>query len=190
MNTDVENIRIEWDGPYSLMDIGYDEKTGKYKNKDILLNDECIDFGIYQVYGCHPIYGNDVLLYIGQAAKQTFSKRLSQEAWEFNTDYKQIKFYVGRLFSKYQPDSEDIWDKMIDIAEKMLIFAHEPARNSSNILTITRDKSKLKEFENIRIFNYDNYRSLMPEISGELWVKGFEKFEGVFDSRLINNKQT
>ncbi len=188
MNTEIENIRIEWDGPYNLMDIGYDEETGKYKTKDISLNDDCKDFGIYQVYGCHPIYGNDVLLYIGQAAKQTFSKRLSQEAWEFNVDHKHIQFYVGRLFSEHQPSSEEIWDKMIDISERMLIFAHEPARNSSNILTITRNKTKLEEFKNIRIFNYDNYRSLMPEISGELWVKRFEDYDGVFNSEEIKNR--
>ena len=186
MNTKIENIRIEWDGPYSLIDIGYNEETGKYTLDDIL-NDECKDFGIYQVYGFHPIYGNDVLLYIGQAARQTFAKRLSQEAWEYNADYKNIKFYVGRLFAKNQPPSEKIWDKMIDIAEKMLIFAHEPARNSSNILTISRDKAKLEEFKNIRIFNYDNYRSLMPEISGELWIKEFEDYNGVFDSDKIQS---
>ena len=187
--TETKDIRIEWDGPYSLTDIGYDEKTGVYTNKNISVNDEYKDFGVYQVYGFHPIYGNDVLLYIGKAAQQTFAKRLSQEAWEFNVDHKNITFYVGRLFSDTQPNSEDEWDNMIDQAERMLIYAHEPARNSSNILNVTKDKAKLKEFKNIRIFNYDNYRSLMPEISGELWVKGFEGFNGVFNSKEIN-KQT
>ena len=107
MNTKIENIRIEWDGPYSLSDIGYNEETEKYIPSN-MLNDKCEDFGIYQVYGFHPIYGNDVLLYIGQATKQTFAKRLSQEAWEYNTDYKNIKFYAGRLFAKNQPTSEKI----------------------------------------------------------------------------------
>lgn len=54
------------------------------------------------MYGCHPIYGNDVLLYIGKAQKQTFAKRLSQEGWEYNEDAKNIKFYVGRLFAEVQ----------------------------------------------------------------------------------------
>ncbi|BAF73242.1 hypothetical protein [Sulfurovum sp. NBC37-1] len=186
MNKKIENIRIEWDGPYSLTDIGYDETNENYKGKvNPSLCNEYTDFGIYQVYGYHPIYGNDVLLYIGQSAQQTFSKRLSQEGWEFNADSKNIKFYVGRLFAKKQPSSEKEWDKMIDIAERMLIYAHEPARNSSNILSITRNRAKLKEFENIRIFNYDNYRSLIPEISGELWVKDFEDYNGVFNSKEI-----
>ena len=62
-------------------------------------------------------------------------------------------------------------EKMIDIAEKMLIYSHEPARNSSNIRTISRNEDKLKEFENVRVFNYGSYKSLMPEISGEMWIK-------------------
>ncbi len=184
MNNEIEKIRIEWDGPYSLHDIGYDEKEQNYKNEAIFLNDEHKDIGIYQVYGCHPIYGNDVLLYIGKAAKQTFALRLSQEGWEYNEDSKNIKFYVGRLFSKIQPSSMSKWYSMIDKAENMLIYAHEPARNSANILNITKNKSKLKEFKNLRILNYDNYRSLMPEVSGELWVKSFE-YDDVFDAKQI-----
>lgn len=180
-----KDIRIEWDGPFNLKDIGYDENNENYSvTKKTTLNNKNIDFGIYQVYGCHPIYGNDVLLYIGKAEKQTFARRLSQEGWEYNTDSKNIKFYIGRLFGKTQvPDEE--WDKMISVAERMLIFAHEPARNSSNILNISKDKTLLKEFEDVRVFNYDNYRSLMPEISGELWVKSFDDYKGVFGSKSL-----
>jgi len=185
MSEKIKNIRIEWDGPYNLTDIGYDKDNMNYKGEINCLNNEYEDFGIYQVYGCHPIYGNDVLLYIGKAAQQTFSKRLSQEGWENNIDYENIKFYVGRLFAHKQPNLIEEWDKMIDQAERMLIYAHEPARNSSNILNVTKNKDKLEEFKNIRIFNYDNYRSLMPEVSGELWIKGFENYDGVFNSKNI-----
>ncbi|WP_457592529.1 hypothetical protein [Hydrogenimonas sp.] len=182
---EIKNIRIEWIGPYSLEDIGYDFNTDTYNSvKNSKLNNEDTDYGIYQVYGYHPIYGNDVLLYIGKAQHQTFSKRLAQEGWEYNTDYKNIKFYIGRFFDKEQVSDEE-WDKQIDLAEKMLIFAHEPARNSSNIKNVTKNHSLLKEFENIRIFNYNAYRSLMPEISGELWLRGFEDFKGVFGSEAL-----
>lgn len=179
----MKEIRIEWEGPYSLEDIGYSETKDKvnYKLAKAKLNDINKDFGVYQVYGHHPVYGKDVLLYIGQAAKQTFAERLSQEAWEYNQDYKNIKFYIGRLFAKKQPSLKKEWNNMIDIAEKILIYSHEPARNSSNILTISRDESKLKEFENVRVLNYDSYRSLMPEVSGELWIKDFDNYNGVFE---------
>lgn len=179
---DIEEIRIEWDGPYSLNDIGYVENKETYTTVNIELNDTKKDFGIYQVYGNHPIYGNDVLLYIGKADKQTFAKRLSQEGWENNRDYKNIKFYIGRLFlvDEQKHPSREQWSDMIVKAESMLIYAHSPAGNSSNIRTIDRDENKLKEFYNLRIFNYSCYRSLMPEISGEMWVKGFNIYKGVF----------
>lgn len=158
-----------------------------YSQSDIILNDENKDVGVYQIYGCHPIYGDNVLLYIGKAFKQTFALRLSQEGWEFNSDYKNIQLYVGRLFSKKEPSLKE-WESMIDKAERMLIYAHEPARNSSNVLNITRDKTKLLEFENLRILNYDGHRSLMPEISGELWVKSFKDYNGVYGSNVQEAK--
>ncbi|HDR7669617.1 TPA: hypothetical protein QCX97_003504 [Bacillus wiedmannii] len=45
-------IQILWHGPYSITDL-------------VKLKNEEIDYGIYQSYGNHPVYGNDVLLYIG-----------------------------------------------------------------------------------------------------------------------------
>jgi len=177
----MDEIRIEWKGPYKLADIGYDGEKYKTKNAKTKLNNLEKDYGIYQVYGFHPIYGDNVLLYIGQAKDQTFAKRLSQEEWELNTDFKNIQIYVGRLFAHEQPDLAK-WNNLIDIAEKMLIYAHAPAMNSSNIVSISKDKQFLKEFENIRIFNYDQCRSLFPEISGELWIKEFE-FDGVFSRK-------
>jgi len=164
------DIKIEWEGSYSLKDIGFNESEYTYSLKDAILNDEAIDYGIYQIYGYHPVYGNNVLLYIGKAQKQTFAKRIAQEGWEYNEDSKNLQIYVGRIYNVYDND-DDTWDKFIDIAEKMLIYSHEPARNSSNILNITKDVKKLKLFENIRIFNYGRYKSIMPEISGEMWIK-------------------
>ncbi|WP_419774470.1 hypothetical protein [Halarcobacter sp.] len=163
-------INIEWEGSYSLKDL---------ENKK--LNNTNIDYGIYQIYGNHPIYGNDVLLYIGKANQQTFNKRLNQEQWWWlNEDANNLKIYVGRLFAKEQPSFEE-WEKMIDIAEKMLIYSHSPAMNSSNIFSISRDKEILKKYEDVRIFNFDNYRSLMPEVSGEMWIKEFDfEYNGVF----------
>lgn len=163
-------IHIEWEGVFSLKDL----KSGK-------LNDGK-KYGIYQIYGCHPVYGNDVLLYIGKADAQTFNKRLTQEWWwEQNSDAKNLKIYVGRLFAKEQPTNE-IWSNMISYAEKMLIFSHSPAMNSSNIFSISRNSNELKELENVQVFNYDEYRSLMPEVSGEMWIKDFEfEYRGPFE---------
>lgn len=43
------------------------------------------DYGVYQIYGHHPAYVNDTLLYIGKAQIQTFGVHLTQEShhWHF-----------------------------------------------------------------------------------------------------------
>ncbi len=167
------NIRLEWEGDFSLEDIGFDFETKKYSLKNAKLNDKNRDFGLYQIYGLHPVYGDSVLLYIGKATKQTFAKRISQEVWEHNQNCKSIQIYVGRLLIN-ENISFTSFEALIDKAEKMLIYTHSPAMNSSNILNISKDKAKLKEFENIRVFNYDSYRSLMSEVSGGYWIREFE----------------
>lgn len=55
-------IHVHWNGPFSL--------------EDVEQKDDNFDYGVYQVYGSHPIYGSDVLLYIGKASDQTFSVRI------------------------------------------------------------------------------------------------------------------
>jgi hypothetical protein len=172
MKNKVTNIKIEWEGSYSLEDIGFNDIEYTYSKKNSKLNDDSMDYGIYQIYGSHPVYGTNVLLYIGKAQNQTFATRIAQESWGYNEDSKNIQIYIGRIYNKYNSDDE-IWDKMIDTAERMLIYSHEPARNSSNILNITRNKEKLKSFEDVRILNYGRYKSLMPEISGEMWIKEY-----------------
>ncbi len=176
-----DTIRIKWEGPNSLNDMGYVEEEQKYSKKNQMFNNDPLDFGIYQIYGQHPVYGSSVLLYIGKAQDQTFAKRISQEAWEYNEDYKNIQIYLGRIYNEdnysanKKGDSE--WNKRISQAEKMLIYAHEPAGNSSNILNVSTKQKELKSLENIRVLNYGQYRSLMPEISGEIWVKEYEDWK-------------
>ena len=61
-------VHIEWDGPFSIDKAK--EKTGKD------------DYGVYQIYGNHPVYGYGALLYIGKTAEQTFGDRINQdEKW-------------------------------------------------------------------------------------------------------------
>lgn len=156
-------IHIYWEGPSSLSDITEDKVSG---------NDEKIDYGIYQIYGGHPIYGHDVLLYIGKASEQTFSKRISQEAhWWFNQDSNNVKIYLGRLCG--ETPSENTWSTQITKAEKLLIYSHRPAQNSSNINSI-----RIEELKNTHVINYGSYRSLLPEISSiRLFGEQYDKDE-------------
>ena len=131
-------IQLEWDGPHKLSDIPQ------------LMNEDT-DYGIYQIYGAHPVYGNDVLLYIGKADYQTLGKRISQENWLYTNDSNNHKIYVGRLHGS-QPESEEIWSKHIDLAERLLIFTHKPAYNSRSIASFPD-----KELQNIHVLNWGHH---------------------------------
>jgi len=48
MSTETKDIRIEWDGPYSLTDIGYDKENMNYTCEAKFLNNEYKDFGILE----------------------------------------------------------------------------------------------------------------------------------------------
>ncbi len=156
------HIYISWAGPYTLKEV------------EELKNDS--DYGIYQIYGTHPVYGSNVLLYIGKAEQQTFSKRIQQEEnWPYNADSDNIQVYIGRLFDDHKNTrnkrlTQEQWNEMIRLAEKLLIYAHWPAGNSSNINTVSRKDQELNRLKDVRVFNYFNYRSLLPEVSGTLYV--------------------
>jgi hypothetical protein len=146
-NTNTRLIQIQWEGPFNLIDL------------PSLTNGE-FDYGIYQIYGKHPVYGKDVLLYIGKADYQTLGKRISQENWLNTNDASNNKIYVGRLHGTITPP-EELWSKEIDLAERFLIYVHKPAYNARSI-------SSLPDFEiqDIHILNWGSHRDLLPEISG------------------------
>ena len=118
------------------------------------------DYGIYQVYGTHPVYGKNVLLYIGKARDQKIGERLKQhEKFYYNQDSDQIQVYTGRIGSNNPKEDYDQWGSLIDIAEKLLIFTHQPAYNSSNI-------NSAKDIPiNAHIMNWGNRGMLLPEVS-------------------------
>lgn len=144
-------IQIEWEGSYKLSELPQ-------------LTNEETDYGIYQVYGWHPVYGNDVLLYIGKAAYQTLGKRISQEDWLYTNDSNNHKIYIGRLHGS-QPLTDEIWSTYIDLAERLLIYTHKPAYNSKSIASLPD-----KELQDIHVINWGHYRALLPEVSGLRWT--------------------
>jgi len=79
-------IHIEWAGPYSLDQLD-------------TLKDVRKDHGLYQVYGHHPVYGSNVLLYIGQTCGRTFGERIAEHNFGGGSqeDRAHIEVYVGRL---------------------------------------------------------------------------------------------
>ena len=61
------DIHLVWEGPYTP-----DEARSFHSNDD---------FGIYQYYGEHILYGINSLLYLGKAEKSTFGSRISQHKY-------------------------------------------------------------------------------------------------------------
>ncbi|ARD39181.1 hypothetical protein [Edwardsiella ictaluri] len=142
----MKKIHIQWNGPYSLEQIK-NMNSGK-------------DYGLYQAYGVHTVYGSNVLLYIGQATYQTFGVRIPQHAkWGYVQDENELKFYVGR-FAGNEEVSDKEWSEQISVAEKLLIFTHSPALNSSNINTVSNDIPL-----ETHVYNWGNRRNLLPEVS-------------------------
>lgn len=136
-------------------------------------SNESRDYGLYTVYGSHPLYGADVLLYIGKANHQTFAKRIVQHDFVyFHEDSNALKFYLGRFCKTELEMNDDIWTDLIDDCESLLIHAHRPALNSSNIVTIPNEKIR-----DLHIFNWGAHRSLFPEVSGARWSDRFDDLD-------------
>lgn len=148
-------IHIEWDGPFQQNDLSK-------------LSDASTDYGVYQIYGNHPVYGKNVLLYIGKAVQQTFSVRINQEDWQYANNTDLMEIYVGRLAGNITPEVE-IWNQQIDLAEKLLIYSHKPAYNSMSIYRIPNEK-----LYELHILNWGNFNNLMPEVSGARWTNKYD----------------
>lgn len=151
-------IRIQWEGPIAPANVD-------------ALGDTSRDCGIYQIYGAHPLYGTDVLLYIGLVGEKadssrTFADRLSDYRDVYGDN---VRFYVGRLcrLDGQETPPADAWSKYICWAERMLIFYHSPPHNSKNIQSLYPDKDDELRKEVVRVRNYGEYRSLMPEVSSD-----------------------
>ena len=112
-------LRIKWQGPYAFADA-------------LTLNDEQEDYGVYQVYGEHVVFGDDALLYIGSARDQTFGRRLSQHDWIKEDN----EIVVGRISEsdyKHDPPDWGDWHELLEDVEFLEIYWHSPPRNSKNI---------------------------------------------------------
>ncbi len=151
MTMEQKTIHVQWEGPFAYSDLS------PLKNEDY-------DYGVYQIYASHPVYGSDVLLYIGKADRQTFGVRIAQEGWsDRNGDGARVQIYIGRLSGSFTPEPE-AWSEEIDLVEKLLINSHWPAGNSQNLNNIPDAK-----YQNIHILNWGKHRDLMPEVSGARW---------------------
>ena len=171
----MQDIHVVWDGPYSLA--------------QALELKSASDYGLYQYYGDHHVYGNRALLYIGKAQDQTFGKRVSQHNWELWAS-SSILIYVGRIYSVKPLELPD-WNRQIDLAERILLLSHSPSFNSSNLNKIGH------KGDDIRVLNWGARMKLLPEVSISRWEGRYAKgnklnstfhpqIRSVLNSNLIN----
>lgn len=156
---DEEIYEIFWEGPFGIKELE------KYAEQEPELAKY---WSLYTKYEDHPLYGREVLTYIGKAEKQSVLKRLKQH------DLEREKIYVGIIykFDTWETTNkifEKDWDKhqkyvvkkpeVISPIEELLICALWPAGNS-------RNKNTAKNSWRFRVFNTGYRGSLPQEVSG------------------------
>ncbi|HBS88598.1 MAG: hypothetical protein A2W91_18330 [Bacteroidetes bacterium GWF2_38_335] len=145
----IELIKILWSGPYTPDQIRNNKKIG-----------------LYQIYGTHPIYGRNVLIYIGETTTSFIDRIKAHQNWmQYELD--ELVFYTGEIQSEEQNNI-----RYIKEAEKMLLYYTCPAYNSNLI----SDYMKSKDFDDfeIIIMNFGKIGSLPYEVStfhydSEVW---------------------
>ena len=140
--------------------INWTKKISIDKNKlKEISQEDCL----YQVYGDSPIYGRDVLLYIGRTNNP--SRRITDH---IKTDFDRINnlsIYFGHIDEKCK-DSNHEMKKLIEIAESLLITMLKPSYNSSNI----KDTGELlKKGNKYIILNCENRGVLPLEVTNIWW---------------------
>ncbi len=120
------------------------------------------DYGLYEIAGYHPVFGDDSLLYIGMTQDQTFSERFMQHKSWLKDEW-DITVYVGRIRSIDGKDSQDfhgnLWRSVVEDAEALLIYFHAPPYNSRSISEFPEPT------HNLRIINLGDCGDLYPEVS-------------------------
>jgi len=143
-------ITIKWDGPFILDHIAQFSRNQ--------------DYGLYQIYGTHNVFGPGSLLYLGKAEEQSFSDRIPSHIEWIEWESASTEIYLGRLCGTEpmtkERDAE--WCSDIDVAERLLIYFSSPPYNSKNIQSYGDIKGDIK---NVIVINYKKRNRLPIEVS-------------------------
>jgi hypothetical protein len=118
-----------------------------------------IDIGLYQLYGAHPVYGQDVLLYIGKTT-DSFGKRFrGHPEWNEHHIEHFTRVHLGRI----TVESDISWTERKNVVlsvERLLIFSHSPALNLTEAKTMLRPDT-----DPFIVMNWKERGQLLPEVS-------------------------
>ena len=181
----MKEIKVWWEGPFSIEDI--------VKNKiDAKKYDNTADQkGLYQIYGFHPLYGSDVLLYIGRTKDQHGFKSRLKNRWQINNnlDSENVKIFLGCIMDDAKALSEEEEVDSIEKAEVLLINAMMPALNSSNIQSVGEKYADEKYI----VKNFGNFKNIYPILDSNYYWKNFlnimitDKLAKEYDSKVSDD---
>ncbi len=116
---------ISWQKPQQLV----------RENKQAIDEEEIekseVEFILYQIYGFHPVYGSDVLLYIGRTKREDYRKKEHQSV-KFERGLN-LSFRKGTL-SFMNDFSLDHKQAILSKCESLLIASMKPAYNSAGLM--------------------------------------------------------
>ncbi len=114
----IDVIEIAWAGPYTM--------------EEVAVLDRPEDHGVVAIFGTHPVFGDDALLYIDGASDQTFAERASRvRPWHKHLPSKPT-VYLGRLGGVDSPAHAE-WREQIQRAARLLVFFHAPPWNARGV---------------------------------------------------------
>jgi len=135
-------VHIVWQGPLSEAQV---EK----------MRDPIRDRGIYAVYGPHSSFGQPTLLLIDRA-ETSFGERIPGSRWSRGLFKSEIQFHVGRFVCRQGEKPPNL-----ELVETVLTYVHGSEHHAL---------PQGPEPYALRIFNWGNYRTLLPEVSGRRWL--------------------
>lgn len=150
--------------------IEYDENSDCYR----LDKDEYADLqhsGLYCLYGAHPSYGREVLLYIGMT-EGSFRARLSKHLEGRFWYHENLSYSLGTL------DKAEWCDSELKICESILIAANKPVLNRQSVDAASAVKEYLDaqqasgaEVEHYLVRNWYFADGLQRESSSDYWYQ-------------------
>jgi hypothetical protein len=143
-------ITIEWEGPFTICAV---------KEMD--------DYGLYQIYGEHIIFGKNSLLYIGatnlKKTGRTFSDRFKEHLRNW-IDYdrengKDVSIYIARVSRK------DVQPGILADIEAVQIYWHSPPYNAQYIESVGDERKKRFDSYPLEILNEGKHHRLVKRLS-------------------------
>lgn len=159
-------IDIEWEGPFAVR---YCREEDAYHTPS-LPSDLEEGAQIYAVYGRHPVYGPNVLLYIGQTQSSITGRSVRQRLREHLDGrfwfQKELFIHAG-IVSEASISVDD--PDLIRGVESLLIAVHLPALNSEYM------KGPSRTARELHIVNWGVPGSVMPECSSR-YFEGLDNY--------------